>query len=133
MTPETIPQHFLHNTQQLGTDKIAVRQKELGIWQCSSWQDSYEEVRAIALGLTALGLERGQHVAAIGDNDREYLWSYLGAMAVGGVMACLYTDANAEEAAYLIDHSDAQFVLAQDQEQVDKMLEIREKGAGYGE
>lgn len=123
----TIPQHFLHSVQKYGDDKVALRQKEFGIWREFTWEHSFEEVRAFALGLMVLGLERGDHVAAIGDNDRQYLWAYLGLLAVGGVQVGLYTDANADEAAYIIDHSDAQFVLAQDQEQVDKMLDIRAK------
>lgn len=125
MSATTFTQHFLRQVQTR-PQAIAVRQKELGIWREYSWQESYDQVRAFALGLAALGLQRGQHVAAIGDNDREYLWGYLGVLALGGVMVCLFTDANADEAAYIIRHSDSRFVLAQDQEQVDKMLAIRE-------
>lgn len=123
--PQTLPQHFLERVQQYGAGKVALRQKEFGIWREFSWQDSYAQVRAFGLGLLGLGLERGQQVATIGDNDRQYLWGYLGLLAVGGVQVGLFTDAAPEEAAYIIEHSDARFVLAQDQEQVDKMLEIR--------
>ncbi|RME53833.1 MAG: long-chain fatty acid--CoA ligase, partial [Caldilineae bacterium] len=123
--PQTILQYFLQRVEAYGDRKVALRQKELGIWREFTWQDSYEQVRAFALGLLELGMKRGDHVATIGDNDRQYLWAYLGLLAVGGVQVGLFTDATPEEAAYIIDHSDARFVLAQDQEQVDKMLEIR--------
>ena len=124
-TPSTLPQHFLARVAQYGDGKTALRQKEYGIWREFTWQKSYEQVRDFALGLAALGLQRGEHVATIGDNDRQYLWGYLGVLCLGGVQVGLFTDANASEAAYIIDHSDARFVLAQDQEQCDKLLEIR--------
>ena len=111
----------------MGQSEVALRQKEFGIWREFSWQESCEQVRNFGLGLREVGLARGDHVATIGDNDRQYLWAYLGLQAVGGVQVGLFTDATAEEAAYIIDHSDARFVLAQDQEQVDKMLAVREQ------
>lgn len=123
---ETFSQHYLAKAQKWG-DKVAIRQKEFGIWNEYSWQQSYAEVRLMALGLLSLGMARGDHVSAIGDNDRQYLWSYLGVLSNGGTMIGLYTDASPKEAAYVIHHSDSKFVLAQDQEQVDKMLEIRDQ------
>ena len=123
--PATIPQHFLRQVEADGADKVALRQKEFGIWREFSWQESCEQVRMFGLGLRELGLERGDHVATIGDNDCQYLWAYLGLLTVGGVQVGLFTDASADEIAYIITHSDARFILAQDQEQVDKMLAIR--------
>ncbi|MFN3333936.1 MAG: AMP-binding protein, partial [Caldilinea sp.] len=76
--PQTLPQYFIERTASYGADKIALRQKELGIWQEFTWQESYAQVRDIALGLIALGLQRGDRVATVGDNDRFYLWAYLG-------------------------------------------------------
>ncbi len=124
---ETILQYFLANVHRYGDRKVALRQKEYGIWQEYSWQRSYEQVRDFGLGMLALGLQRGDRVATVGDNDRFYLWGYLGLVGVGGVQVGLFTDATAQEAAYVVDHSDARFVLAKDQEQVDKMLEIRDR------
>ena len=124
---ETVPQHFLRQVESRGGEEVALRQKEFGIWREFSWRASCEQARNFGLGLRELGLARGDHVATIGDNDRQYLWAYLGLQAVGGVQVGLFTDATADEAAYIIDHSDARFVLAQDQEQVDKMLAIRER------
>lgn len=124
---ETFTQHFLENVKKYDDEKIALRQKEHGIWQEFTWQDSYEQVRDFALGLSELGLMRGEKVGTIGDNDKQYLWGYLGVHALGGTVVGMYTDANANEAAYLVENSDSVYVLAQDQEQVDKMLEIREQ------
>ncbi|MDX1688123.1 MAG: AMP-binding protein [Candidatus Promineifilaceae bacterium] len=125
--PQTLPQYLLRQVQKYGPGKVGLRQKEYGIWREFTWQDTYEEVKAFALGMVALGLQRGDHVATVGDNDRHYLWAYLGLLATGGVQVGLFTDAAAKEMAYIIDHSDAAFVLAKDQEQCDKVLAIRQE------
>ncbi|GAB4158113.1 MAG: long-chain fatty acid--CoA ligase [Candidatus Promineifilaceae bacterium] len=127
MTPQTLPQYFQQLATRYGAQKVALRQKEFGIWQEFNWQQSYENVRDFALGLIALGMQRGDHVATVGDNDRQYLWGYLALLAVGGVQVGLFTDAISNEIAYIVDHSDACFVLAKDQEQCDKLLEIRQQ------
>jgi long-chain acyl-CoA synthetase len=127
MNPETIPQYFLEKVGKYGDKKVAVRQKEFGIWREFTWQDSYEQVKAFALGLIVLGLERGDKVCGIGDNDREYLWAFLGAQAAGSVQVGMFTDSIPSEIAYIVNHSEATFVLAQDQEQCDKLLEIRDE------
>ena len=125
--PETLPQHFLEKARLYGRDKVALRQKEFGIWQEYSWQDSYEQAEQFALGLIALGLARGDKVSAIGDNDRQYLWAYVGLLAVGGVQVGIFTDAAVNEISYIASHSDSSFVLAKDQEQCDKLLSIQEE------
>lgn len=124
---QTVPQYFLHQVQHQPAGKIAMRQKEFGIWREFAWADSYEQVRAFAMGLIALGAQRGDKICTAGDNDRHYLWAYLGIQAVGAAQVGLFTDATPPEMAYVIDHSDATFVLAKDQEQCDKMLEIRDR------
>ena len=80
--PQTIPQYFLKQVQVYGAGKVALRQKEFGIWREFSWQESYENVKLFALGLLALGVQRGDKVCTIGDNDRQYLWGYIGLLAV---------------------------------------------------
>ena len=125
--PQTLPQYFLAQVKERGHEAVALRQKELGIWREFTWQDSYEQVRSFALGMIALGLQRGDHVCTVGDNDRQYMWGYIGLQAVGGTAVGLYTDSTPSEFAYVINHSDAVFVLAKDQEQCDKLLEIREE------
>ncbi|MDX1612686.1 MAG: AMP-binding protein [Candidatus Promineifilaceae bacterium] len=125
--PETLPQHFMDKVQRYGPSKIALRQKEFGIWREYSWEESYQQLRHFALGLIALGLRRGDPVCGIGDNDREYLWAWLGSQAVGGVQVGLFTDATPDEIAYIVNHCQAPFVLAQDQEQCDKLLAIKDR------
>jgi long-chain acyl-CoA synthetase len=126
-TAETVPQYFLHQTQTQPPGKVALRQKEFGIWREFTWQDSYEQVKAFAMGLIALGVRRGDKICSVGDNDRQYLWAFIGLQAAGAAQVGLFTDATAAEMAYVIDHSDATFVLAKDQEQCDKLLDVREK------
>jgi long-chain acyl-CoA synthetase len=122
---ETVPQYFLEKVAQYGDKKIAVRQKEMGIWKEYSWQDNYEAVKHFSMGLIALGIQRGDRVCTIGDNDRHYLWAYLGTQAVGGVQVGLFTDAIPKEIEFIVNHCEATFVFAKDQEQCDKLLEIR--------
>ncbi len=128
--PQTIPQYFLKQVQVYGAGKVALRQKEFGIWREFSWQESYENVKLFTLGLLALGVQRGDKVCTIGDNDRQYLWGYLGLLAVGATQVGVYTDAIAKELAYIAAHSDSTFAMAKDQEQCDKMLEIRAEVPG---
>ena len=125
-TPETLLQHWLANVHKFrNKDKTAVRQKDLGIWQRFTWEQEYEQVRNFCLGLTVMGLQRGDRVAILGDNDREYLWGVLAVMAAGGVVVGLFTDVIPAEAEYVVAHSDAVFVLAGDQEQCDKLLQVQ--------
>ena len=123
---DTLPKHFLATVRKYGADKIAIRQKEFGIWQEFSWQDSYENVRDLALGLAELGLKRGERVTIIGDNDRQYLWADFAIMAAGGVAVGIFTDSAPAEIEYIVNHSEAVFALAKDQEQCDKLLEIKD-------
>jgi long-chain acyl-CoA synthetase len=125
--PDTLPKYFLARVKQYGDNKIAVRQKDFGIWQEYTWQEAYENVRDFTLGLASLGLERGNRVSIVGDNDRQYLWSDLAIMSAGGVAVGIFTDAAPNEIEYIIVHSEAVFAMAKDQEQCDKLLEIREK------
>ncbi|MFQ5613205.1 MAG: AMP-dependent synthetase/ligase [Anaerolineae bacterium] len=130
-SPETLPQFWLEKVNKYqGTDKVAVRQKDLGIWQNYTWDDEYRQVRDFGLGLVELGLQPGERVAIIGDNDREYLWGALGIMAVGATVVGIFTDVTPREVEYVVTHSDATFVLAGDQEQCDKLLEIKDKLPG---
>jgi long-chain acyl-CoA synthetase len=123
---ETLPQHWLKRVRQYqNSDKVAARQKELGIWQSFTWPQEYEQVRDFSLGLVELGLQRGERVAIIGDNDRQYLWASIGIMAAGAVIVGIFTDVTAKEVEYIVTHSDATLVLAGDQEQCDKLLEIK--------
>jgi long-chain acyl-CoA synthetase len=125
--PDTLPKYFISKVTQYGDDKVAVRQKDYGIWQEFSWQTAYENVRDFALGLYSLGLKHGERVSVVGDNDRQYLWADLAIMAVGGVAVGIFTDCGPTEMEYINSHSEAVIALAKDQEQCDKLIEIREK------
>lgn len=125
--PDTLPKYFLEKVEQYGDRKVAVRQKILGIWQEFTWLDAYKNVRDFALGLRTLGLQRGERVSIIGDNDRHYLWADLAIMSLGGITVGLFTDAAPQEIEYVICHAGAVFALAKDQEQCDKLLEIKER------
>ena len=125
INPDTLPKQFLARVAAYGDGKIAVRQKDFGIWQEYTWQASYENTRDLCLGLLSLGLQRGDRVAIVGDNDRQYLWADFAILSTGAIVVGLFTDAIPSEMEYIISHSDAVLILAKDQEQCDKMLEIR--------
>jgi long-chain acyl-CoA synthetase len=124
--PASIPALLARNAARF-PDRPAYREKEYGIWQAWTWAEAAGEVRAIALGLLALGLARGDHVAIIGRNRPALYWSMVAAQMCGAVPVPLYQDAVAEEMAYVLDHCSARFVIAGDQEQVDKVLEVQDR------
>ncbi len=105
----------------------ATREKDLGIWQTWSWSQVADEVRMLACGLAAKGFRRGMNLAIIGDNRPRLYWTMAAAQALGGVPVPLYQDAVAEEMAYVLEDADVCFAVVEDQEQVDKLLEIRDR------
>jgi long-chain acyl-CoA synthetase len=123
----TIPKLFLKAAEKYGDRKVAMREKEFGIWVPITWKQYYENVKRIALGMVALGLERGDKVAMIGDNRPEALWAEMAAMCVGGVGIWLFQDSLIDEVQYIIDHSDAKMMVGEGQEEVDKCLLIKER------
>ncbi len=125
-TNDTFPKLLVRNARRHG-DRVALREKEFGIWQSFTWREYLEHVRDFSLGLASLGLGRGDRVAVIGDNRPEWVWSELAAQAAGAASVGLYQDSNLNEVAYVIDHCDASFVVAEDQEQVDKLLDMLDK------
>jgi long-chain acyl-CoA synthetase len=102
-----------------------MRQKDLGIWQRFTWNDVYDRVRSFSLGLISIGLKAGETVAIIGENTPELFWADFGTLSAGAKMVCLYPDMTPDEMLYVLQHSEAVFLVAEDQEQVDKYLEIR--------
>jgi long-chain acyl-CoA synthetase len=121
---DTFPKLVRANAARLPA-KTAIREKDLGIWQSYSWRQYWERGRAIALGLAALGLARGDKVAIVGDNRPELYWAVLATQALGGVPVPLYQDSIERELAYSVDHAEARFAVVEDQEQVDKLLHLR--------
>ena len=125
MAEATLPQFLVRNARQ-SPSAPALREKDRGIWQEWSWAEYLSRVRAIALGLARLGFQRGDKIALLSDNRPELYATMLAAQAAGGVPVPLYQDSIARELNFVIDHADAKFVYAEDQEQVDKVLELRE-------
>ncbi len=123
MVEDTLPKLLVANARRYG-DKIALREKEFGIWQSMSWAEYLDHVRHFSLGLLSLGLEPGDKIAIIGDNRPEWVIAELAAHAAGAISMGVYQDSIADEVQYLVDFSDARFVIAEDQEQVDKILEV---------
>ncbi|WP_319583264.1 AMP-binding protein [uncultured Pseudodesulfovibrio sp.] len=107
--------------------KTALREKEWGVWQAVSWEDSLRITAEFACGLEALGLGKGDIVILIGNNRPEWIWAELAIQGLGGMALGLYQDSPAEEIEYIFDLSECRLVVAEDQEQVDKMLSFRER------
>ncbi|WP_018987791.1 AMP-dependent synthetase/ligase [Aromatoleum toluclasticum] len=105
-------------------DRPAMREKEFGIWQTYTWAEVARNVRAIACGLAELGFKRGDRLAVIGDNRPRLYWSVTACQCLGGIPVMLYQDAVAPEMAYVLQDAEIRFAVVEDQEQVDKMLEI---------
>ncbi len=119
----TLPQVLLNRARTLGNNHIAIREKAYGVWQTYTWEDYLSYVKLTGLGLKRLGLKRHDHVGMIVNNHPEWLFSQLGAQAFGAVTLNLFTSAVANELASSLERIQASFVIVQDQEQVDKLLE----------
>ncbi len=124
--PDTFPKILKRNAQIFGT-RPAMREKDYGIWQSWTWAQVHDEVRAIAAGLSELGIKRGDRIAVVGDNRPQLYWSICAAQMLGAVPVPVYQDAVAEEMGFVIDHAEADIAIAEDQEQVDKLLTVRAK------
>ncbi len=123
---ETVPKIFLEQCRKLGS-QTAIRKKRYGIWKEYSWSESLTMTKYLAFGLQALGLKKGRKVCILGDNDPEYFWTELAVQSLGGVVVGIYIDAIPEEVKFIAHHSEASIIFAKDQEQVDKVLAIREE------
>ncbi len=119
----SIPALLARNAREFG-DSPANREKEFGIWQSWTWSQVAEEVEALALGLVAIGVGAGDHVAIIGRNRPYLYWAMVAVQRAGGVPVPLYQDAVGDEISYVLEHCGARFIIAGDQEQVDKILEV---------
>src|SRR5690606_30847685 len=107
--------------------KIAMREKKLGIWQSITWREYGERARAAGLGLVALGLKRGETVSILSDNNPEWLYLDMGTMGVGGVSNGVYTTDSPRQVEYLGKASRSRVFVAENEEQLDEILEVRER------
>jgi long-chain acyl-CoA synthetase len=121
---KTVPALLARNARKFG-EKAAYREKEFGIWQSWSWAEAAQQVENLALGLLTLGAEKGDHIAIAGRNRPYFYWSMLAAQSIGAIPVPIYQDAVGDEISYVLNHCNARFVVAGDQEQVDKILEIK--------
>ncbi|RLG21000.1 long-chain fatty acid--CoA ligase [Candidatus Micrarchaeota archaeon] len=123
----TLPKLLLRMAKKYGDRKVALREKEFGIWRPVTWAEYLKNVKEFALGLVSLGIERGDKVVMIGDNRPEGLYAEMAAMSVGGAGVWIFQDCLIDEVQYIVDHSDAKFYVAEGQEEVDKGLAIRDQ------
>jgi len=124
MTLDTLPKILRENANRYG-QRVAMREKDRGIWKEFTWEDYYLTVKYFCMGLVRLGLERGDKVSIMGENKPEWFWAELAVQSAGAAAVGIFTDCLPEEVKYYAVHSDSVFAVAHDQEQVDKFLEIK--------
>jgi len=122
----TLPQLLHRNAQQMPA-RAAMREKDRGIWQPYSWTQYWEETHDFALALAAAGFTAGDKLAVIGENRPRLYFAQMAAMTLGGVAVPAYQDAIASELAFVLDHAEVSVIVAEDQEQVDKVLSVKER------
>jgi long-chain acyl-CoA synthetase len=123
---DTFPKLLVRNAKQF-RGRPAMRQKDFGIWQTWTWDQVLDEVRGLAVGLSRLGLKRGDTVAIVGSNRPRLYWSITAAQMLHAIPVPVYSDAVADELAYVLAHADVRFAAVEDQEQVDKILSVSER------
>ncbi|MBW1646420.1 MAG: AMP-binding protein [Deltaproteobacteria bacterium] len=126
MAEDTLPRLLLRNAKKYGHSRHAMREKDFGIWQSFTWQDYYDHVRCFAQGLAAMGVRRDDKIAIIGDNRPEWVFAELAAQCLGAVPIGIYQDSILKEVSYIINLAEAKVVVAEDQEQVDKILDMKD-------
>src|SRR5690242_3702492 len=122
----TLPGLFRHRVQEMG-ERVAMREKEYGIWKPISWNEYGRRARAIGMGLVALGLQRGDVVAILSENNKEWIYTDVGAICAGGVTCGVYPTDSANQIEYIVNNSETKFLFVEDEEQLDKYLAIRER------
>ncbi len=125
---DTLAKLFRHRCEEL-KDKVAHREKDYGIWLSYSWTDFYEHARLIGLGLISMGLKRGEVVSILSEDNKEWIYTDLGVQSVGGIASGVYTTDSANQLKYLINDSDSRFLFVENDEQLDKYLEIKDETA----
>ncbi|MDE4138570.1 AMP-dependent synthetase/ligase [Phaeobacter sp. QD34_3] len=126
---DTITKLFQQRCEAQG-QRTAHREKDMGIWKAYSWQDYWDHAKWIGLGLMSLGLKRGEVVSILSEDRREWLYSDMGVQGVGGIASGVYTTDSSSQLAYLINDSDSRFLFVENDEQLDKYLEIADQVPG---
>ena len=123
---DTFPKLLAFNARHW-PNEVAMREKEFGIWNEFTWNDYHTTVKQMALGMHSMGIKRGDVVGIIGDNRPEWLYAEIAVHAIGAMSLGIYQDSMNQEVAYLINYAAAKLIMAEDEEQVDKLLEITEE------
>lgn len=126
----SIPALLQRNVEKFGS-KTAYREKEFGIWQTWTWAETEKEIEALALGLLNLGVAEGDFVAIIGRNRPYFYWAMVSVQSIGAVPVPMYQDSAAEEMAHVLANCGAKYAIVDDQEQVDKVIEVQEQLEGF--
>ena len=126
---DTLPRLFRHVVRERG-DRVAMREKDLGIWRGISWREYGEQAKRVGLGLVALGLRPRDVVSIVADNSPEWLYTDLGVMSVAGIPNGIYTTDSARQVEYIVNDSGTRFFFAENEEQLDKILEVRDRCPG---
>jgi len=121
---DTLPRLFRQVVKERG-EQVAMREKSLGIWRSITWREYGDGVRRVALGLVALGLRPGDVVSIVADNRPEWLYADLGTISAGGVTNGIYTTDSPRQVEYIVNDSGTRFFFAENEEQLDKILEVR--------
>jgi long-chain acyl-CoA synthetase len=126
---DTLPRLFRHVVRERG-ERVAMREKHLGIWRGISWREYGEQAKRVGLGLVVLGLRSRDVVSIVADNMPEWLYTDLGVMSVGGIPNGIYTTDSARQIEYIVNDSGTRFFFAENEEQLDKILEVRGRCPG---
>jgi long-chain acyl-CoA synthetase len=127
LTLDTWPKVLAHNSAHVGAGSKAMRYKHYGIWQSYSWQDYLQNVKSFALGLLALGFEPGSRLLVVGDNSPEWYFAEMAAQCNRGISVGLYSDLSAAEIEYFARDCAADFIVVEDEEQADKLVQVLER------
>ena len=123
---DTTPKLFRLRAQTLGS-RTAHREKTFGIWRSHSWEDYYTRAKHLGLGLVSLGLKRGEVVSILSEDNKEWMYTDMGVQSVGGICSGVYTTDSASQLEYLVSNSDSRFLIVENDEQLDKFLQVREQ------
>ncbi len=123
---DTIIKLFRYRVRQLGK-KVAMREKNFGIWESFTWEEYGKKAREIGMGLISLGLKRGDVCSILSENNKEWLYTDMGILGSGGVTSGVYTTDSSNQLQYLVSDSNTRFLFVENEEQLDKYLEVRDK------
>ncbi|MEP4928396.1 MAG: AMP-binding protein [Hyphomicrobiales bacterium] len=126
---DTTPKLFRARCKEHGTRTVH-REKTFGVWRSHSWTDYFERAKHLGLGLVSLGLKRGEVVSILSEDNKEWMYTDMGVQSVGGICSGIYTTDSASQLEYLVNNSDSRFLIVENDEQLDKFLQVRDAMPG---